>query len=301
MAKKKAPAKKKAAKPSTALARVPHVEIHDPSGLMAMPSPVGQLGELATVGALGLSEITLTDAEEAVLAKPIDESEILIKPDGTPYLPWAAYSRWFSAAFGRVGWSLVPAGKPNKTDNLIVVPYMLYIHGKPVAFAWGEQDYFADNKRQSFGDAIESTQGSGLRRCAKRLGVALDLWDKAYLARWKAAHCLTVKVERRGEMKTEWRRKVDPPLPGESRSRQPPQAEVERTMESSQLDTITPVQGERMWSIARKAGRSDADVALWLKKVYKVKATEQILQKDYTAIVKQLEARGPLPMPGDGQ
>lgn len=69
---------------------------------------------------------------------------------------------------------------------------------------------------------------------------------------------------------------------------------------SSQLK-ITPAQRKRLVEIARRAGRPDADVALWLKKVYGAASSADVLQQDYAAICRVLEGRGALPMPGDGE
>lgn len=184
--------KKHAAKPSTALARrAPVVRIEDPKGLLPVhQSPVGQLGELATVGALGLAELKLTKEEDAILAEPVNPADVMLKPKvkgGPPeiaYLPHIVYTRWFHRAFGRTGWACVPTAQPKKVNNLILVPYLLYVHGVPVAAATGEQEYFETNAQQTYGDVIESTVASALRRFAKRLGVGLELWDK----RWLEAH-----------------------------------------------------------------------------------------------------------------
>lgn len=316
-------AKKKTAAPkkSTALAvRKPQaIQI---TGLPpAQMTPVGQLGELATVGALGLAEIKLTDAEEAALSVAVNTADVLIKPDGVPYLPHIAYTRWFNAAFGRTGWSIVPTARPAKTGNLITVPYLLYIHGVPVAAAMGEQDYHDDNKRQTFGDAVEATVASALRRCAKRLGVGLEMWDKAYLQRFKDEHCIPVKVDRRGEMKTEWRRKVDPPLPGEQGGRKAAREDAPDRYRDADLtaptwqpsapnvvmdpkgdEKITNEQRKRLTDIAERAGRPAAEVTLWLKQRFGAAGgTKDVKRKDYAEVCRLLEARGPLTMPGDGQ
>ena len=140
-------AKKQAAKPSTALAVRPKkakaatVTIEDPKGLMVPQTPVGQLGELATVGALGLAEIKLTDAEEAVLARPVNPADILVRDGNIAYLPHIVYTRWFNQAFGRTGWAIVPTATPKKIDKVLLVPFLLYIHGVPVAAATGEHEY----------------------------------------------------------------------------------------------------------------------------------------------------------------
>lgn len=208
-------------------ARVPKPAAVEPAVVeAAMPAEPHILTEDVVLGALGLVELKLTAAEEAVLSRPIDPGEILIKPSGQPYLSHPTYTRWFNEAFGRLGWSLVPRSKPQQEGDAVVQGYVLYIHGKPVAFAWGEQPYKpGGNKDQTYGDALEATVASALRRCAKRLGVGLEMWDKGYLARWQDEHAIMVSVERKdwrtGKMETkrEWRRKIDPPLRGELRGR----------------------------------------------------------------------------------
>lgn len=293
-------AKKKTAprKASTALAVVPK----KPAvvKITGMPSaemtPIGQLGELATVGALGLAELKLTAAEEKILAEPVDPRMVAFKPkkhDGPPeipYLPHIVYTRWFSRAFGRTGWALVPTSKPLKVEKLIMVTYVLFVHGIPVAQATGEHEYYESNKQQTYGDVIESTNASALRRCAKRLGVGLELWDKD----WLHAHGFDrpQKVGGRsvasdvGYVDAEPVRPVSGPFDDEPIHSNP---------------TITRQQQDRMIKIAEKAGRQPAEVRMWLKARWGVKQSADLLQKDYAEACRQLEARGPLPMPGDGQ
>src|SRR3990167_5946168 len=81
----------------------------------------------------------------------------------------------------------ITGGKPpipperGQGQQTITCPYVLHIHGKPVAFAMGEQEYYDSNEQQTYGDALESTVASALRRCAKRLGVGLELWGQDFL------------------------------------------------------------------------------------------------------------------------
>lgn len=302
-------AKKKTAAKATALAvrpkraqkrpAAPVVTISDPQGLMVAQSPVGQLGELATVGALGLAELKLTEREESILSKAVEPSLVQFKPkkkDGPPeipYLPHIVYTRWFNEAFGRTGWSIVPTALPKKVDNLILVPYLLYIHGIPVAAATGEQEYYESNKQQTYGDVIESTVASALRRCAKRLGVGLEMWDKA----WLAVHAIPPHL--RGQRRQE-SRQVAAPDSGVW------DAEVVAEREAagrpaSAVEVITKEQWKRLGSIAEKMGRNQAEVNLWLKKTYGVKDLKTIDRKHYAEIVRVLESRSALPLPGDGE
>lgn len=273
-AKKKA-APKRAAK-STALVvrkRADVVRIEDPKGFLPVQTPVGQLGELATVGALGLAEVKLTEREEAILSEPVNPADILVRDGGISYLPHIVYTRWFNRAFGRTGWAIVPTAAPKKADRLVIVPYLLYVHGVPVAAATGEHEYQETNARQTYGDVIESTVASALRRCAKRLGVGLEMWDKA----WLSAN--TGGGGRKPAAVAQRREPVPPVVPAASSG------------------VITAKQWERLKEISTRAGRDDAEVKAWLKARYG--ALTEIGQQHYAAICTALEARGDLVFPGD--
>lgn len=286
--KAKKPAAKKA---STAIAvrpkKAPTVTIEDPQGLMkGSLVPVGQLGELATVGALGLAELKLTEKEESVLARPVNPQDILVRDAGIAYLPHIVYTRWFGEAFGRTGWSIVPTSRPQRVGNVVLIPYLLYVHGIPVAAATGEHEYHETNSRQTYGDVIESTVACALRRCAKRLGVGLEMWDKAWLQ---------ANVGKQPKEKPAQRQTV--------RSEEFVDASAREV--SSQLENpagvITAEQRKRLATIVERVARPAAEVSAWLKARYGVASSKDIKQTDYKAICQQLEARGALVFPGDGE
>lgn len=264
------------------------------------------------LGGFGLVELKLTPEEEAVLAEPVPLDQILIKPTGAVYLSHPSYTRWFNRAFGRTGWALVPAAKPVKADNCVVCPYVMYVHGKPVAFAQGEQEYFANNRDQSYGDALESTVASALRRCSKRLGVGLELWDRAWTNAYLDEHAVHVKVivknkrEQTEEERWQWRRKTDAPFWNEVGSRAPRQesrgkAPAPATKEErvgtnpAAAEKITQAQRQRLFVISRNSGRTDEEIKAWLKRRYSVTGTEQITRRDYDAICTAIESPADLP------
>jgi hypothetical protein len=192
--------------------------------IQAEPVPERTLTEGTHLGELGLVRVDLTPEQEKILDEPVPEHLVRVKPDGSVYLPHAHYTRWFNRAFGRGGWAVVPVGLPAMVSRTVVCPYVLYINGKPAAFAQGEQEYFEGNRNQSYGDALESTVASALRRCSKRLGVALELWDREWGDAWRRTHAIAVKVtavRKDGTKypKTQWRLPTDPPLPFEQRGR----------------------------------------------------------------------------------
>ena len=276
----------------------------------AAPADQGVLGEEAALGALGLIEIKLTAKEEAVLARSVPVEQVLIKPTGQPYLSHPTYTKWFNDAFGRLGWAIVPRAKPRYADTTqgdsprgtISCPYVLYIHGKPAAFAMGEQEYHESNKEQTYGDAYEATVASALRRCAKRLGVGLELWDKTWLQTFIDKNC--VKVWCGEEKKPRWRRRIDPPFWNERTARgQEEQTKVRHEArrppaaghDGSGNQKITmgtrdkPGQVQRLWVIIRNSGRAELAVREWLKGRYGYESTQDILRKDYEEICRLIE------------
>lgn len=292
--------------------------------------PAGTLRDYSTLteetalGALGLVEIKLTEKEEAVLARPVRVEDVRMKPTGQPYVSHPTYTKWFNDAFGRMGWTLVPKSKPARDGNMIMIPYILYIHGQPAAFAWGEHEYYEANKEQSYGDVIESTYASGLRRCAKRLGVGLELWDREWLDAYIAAHCVRVAVivkDRGSREKTKkyvWRRKVDPPAWNEVGAAAPDQVEddgdarveqsqrrqgapAERSAPPAHVDNtrgepIAEPQRRRLYAIIKNSGRNENVVKAWMKTRYGYDGTRDVLRSTYDDICAAIEAAGSLPL-----
>lgn len=314
--KKKTPARRSA---STAIAkvvakpraRVTAITVNDPHQMLA-PERAGVLGDEAAVGILGQVEIRLSEAEELILSEAVNLDDVRMKPSGQPYLSHPTYTRWFNRAFGRLGWAIVPQSKPIRSTSgkkvSVVCPYMLYIHGNPAAFANGEQEYFEDSFEQTYGDALEATVASALRRCAKRLGVGAELWDKVWLADYIAAHCVQVNVRKRnGDVVPQWRRKIDPPLPfevgagGRAPRHAPPEAAVTSPGPASGDEPISKEQRQRLGRAIKNSGRNEAEVSMWLKARYGVSSGEGIKRRDYDTICDQIAVRGVLPMPGDGE
>jgi hypothetical protein len=298
MAKRKRPAAKPA-KRSTALVRRKPVVVL-PGEVISSPGSNGHNiaadGSLQ-LGALGLTELKLTPKEERVLARQVDPALVqwrASKRDGPadiPYLPHHVYTRWFNEAFGRMGWNLVPVGKPIKTDtNVVLLPYVLHVHKVPVAFAWGEQEYFErkasgeENRSQSYGDVIESTVASALRRCAKHLGVGLELWDKLWVSGIKN------RSGRRASPSTPEARR-DAPHASHNKDEQP--ITKARMVDGKRV----PGQRERLWVIIRNSGRPETEVRMWLKARFEVDSTNDIKRKDYDYICKAIEHPGPLQLP----
>lgn len=306
---------------STALARRKPAAAARQTGVevvttLAPPAPDEASRNLLTsdiaLGELGLVEIKLTVEEERILARPVNPADILIKPTGAPYLSHPVYTRWLNEAFGRTGWALVPASKPIVQDKTVVQPFVLYIHGQPAAFAMGEQEYFESNRDQTYGDALESTVASGLRRCCKRLGIGLELWDRAYTEEWKHEHAVAVSVQ--GKDKKQWRRRRDRPFWNEVRGgRQDQGSEIrdrdERPAGGTEAparqarppahhaasgEPITQGQRQRLYVIVQNSGRSEQEVSEYLQRRYGVASSKDLKRSDYEAVCAAIESPAPL-------
>lgn len=273
--------------------------------------------EQVQLGGAGLVELKLTDAEEMVLAKPVDLGEMRMKPTGQPYLSHPTYTRWFNQAFGRLGWMLLPADAPATTPRGVIMPFYLLIHGHAVAKAWGEQDYFETNRDQSYGDALEACFASALRRLAKRLGVGLELWDKPWLEQYVREHCIKVKCssEKRG-VSYVWRRKIDPPFWNETgvASHDDHEPDVEPAQRHSAPAPATssssserpaghnpqaglPIsekQVKRYHAIVGHSHRGEQIVKEWLERVWGYTSSKDIERRDYDRICSAIEGPGQL-------
>jgi hypothetical protein len=291
------------------------------------------LTEEVQLGALGLVEVKLTAAEESILNEPVNLADVRMKPSGQPYLSHPTYTKWFNRAFGRLGWTMRPVAKPTTNGNSVVMPYVLLIHGQPAAFAFGEQDYFADrgNREQTFGDAMEATTASAMRRCAKRLGIGLELWDRVWLDAYVHEHCVQVNViERRKDNHTgqwgekavkRWRRKCDAPFDREvgtvaqhavdghavdddeyehtqrrSSSAPPAGSAPPRAAGSNAKsgDVITAPQVRRYHAILTNSGRIEQVVQDWLLTKWGYSSSKDIRRGDYDAICRAVEGIGTL-------
>jgi len=127
-----------------------------------------------------------------ILMKPLDADDIEIKPDGLLYLPEIKYRRILNKAFGPGGWGLAPRSEHSISPKNISREYALVCKGRFVSTARGEQAYFdADN----LATASEGCKSNALMRCCKDLGIASELWDPAFIRKFKKQYCEEMFVE----------------------------------------------------------------------------------------------------------
>jgi hypothetical protein len=156
------------------------------------------------------------------------------------------------------------------------------IGGVPRIYVWGEQYFAASNKQMTYGDALEGCKSNAILRAGKELGIAREMWSKGHLADLKS------RLLGQGE--------GDPQRMRSTRSsgRQQPEAPPANHHAQSG-EKITDKQRQRLWVITRNSGRSDEEVAGWLRKRYQLQDSREITRRDYDAICRAIEAQGDLP------
>lgn len=283
------------------------------------------LRDEVNISTVGLTEVALTEQENAVLNEAAKLEDIRVKPSGQAYLSHPTYTKWFNRAFGRLGWMIVPSAKPTRTDKGVAQAFLFYIHGKPAVIVTGEQDYHENNREQSYADALEGCVGSALRRTAKRLGVGLELWDRPFLDAYMHEHCVMVRVPKRvrdhgtGKWSTkvvnQWRRRVDAPFPDElkpgdkasearvdeeegvepaQRRQSAPPSERPAGYNAKAGEPISDAQLRRFHTIVTNSGRQPEVVKRWLLDVWKYDTSKDISRGNYDAICKAVEGDGKL-------
>ncbi|KAK4099484.1 Mgm101p-domain-containing protein [Parathielavia hyrcaniae] len=140
----------------------------------------------------GLSTTPFSPETAAVLMQPLDALDIEIKPDGIIYLPEIKYRRILNKAFGPGGWGLAPRGELVVGEKVVTREYALVVHGRFIAQARGECQYFSEETIPTAGEGCKS---NALLRCCKDLGIASELWDPRFIREFKKKNCQEIWVE----------------------------------------------------------------------------------------------------------
>jgi len=148
--------------------------------------------------------VTLTDEEQAKLYAPVIEKDVEVRPDGLVYLPWMEYLTRLKSVFG-MEWAMIPHGQPRLEDNRIYWGFYLIIRGHLAGYSIGEQEYQANNRTMSYGDAIEGSKSNALMRLCKGIGISLELWKPSFVKEWKRKYAESYHDTRRN--RTLWRKK----------------------------------------------------------------------------------------------
>jgi len=99
---------------------------------------------------------------------------------------------------------MIPRGQHTLMAKNLSREYALYCHGRFVAQARGEQDFYGDN----IATAAEGVKSNAVMRCCKDLGVASELWDPAFIKEFKRDFCHSVYATHAstGQKKMIWKR-----------------------------------------------------------------------------------------------
>ncbi|KAI8995158.1 mitochondrial genome maintenance MGM101, partial [Gaertneriomyces semiglobifer] len=146
-----------------------------------------------------------------ILQMPVNEEDVEMKPDGLIYLPEIKYRRILNQAFGPGGWGMIPHGPHSIENKRLSREYALYCLGRFVAQARGAHDFNGDESKLPI--ATEAAKSNALMRCCKDLGVASELWDPVFIAKFRKRYCQQEWVQdNSGRKKYIWMR-IDRPLP----------------------------------------------------------------------------------------
>ena len=120
----------------------------------------------------------------------------------------------------------MPRGPFSMHENTMTREYAMYVDGRFVSQAVGEQEYIPNNPNMTYATASEGVRSNAVMRCCKDIGVASELWDPVFIHAWKAKHAVEVTVNGRKK----WRRKDREPFWGEAgappkKAETPPQRE----------------------------------------------------------------------------
>lgn len=287
--------KKKAPKKSSALVKRERplaLTIRDSHGLM--PQQATGIGHVLAsepmMTASFIGTMKLNDKQIRALRRPVEDGEVEWRPlreGGPPAIPYLSHNGYrdrLDAAFGLGGWGMAPVGVPKEKDGVVYVPFGLVVGGVPRIYAWGEQSYHPNNKQMTYGDALEGAKSNAITRCGKELGIARDLWNRPYIE--------ALKRRVLGGGRTQRHQQDEPHESSRQREETRPPAQ---SRSGDEQEPISLQQRERLFKIAKAAGRTKVEVTSWVKATYKVESTGQIQRKDYDAICTAIEKRGPLP------
>ena len=135
-------------------------------------------GDRRDVHDLGVSVnyLMLSADQREILEAPMPIEDLDIKPTGEVYASQIQYRRRLNKAFGPGAWSLREESEPKIDKNQVIQKWSLWAQGIYIGVAWGSQDYYPNNSRMNWTDAIESAKSNAMTRCCKDLGIASECW-----------------------------------------------------------------------------------------------------------------------------
>src|SRR5258708_14290766 len=98
------------------------------------------------------------DAIIDILAEPIDDSLVDVRPDGLIFVSHPHYRDRLDRAFGPGGWVLIPLDKPAIKDNRVVYWGFLKARGQYIGDAVGGAQYYPNNAQGSYDNSVEEAK-----------------------------------------------------------------------------------------------------------------------------------------------
>ncbi len=163
----------------------------------------------------GASTLELEKADQEKLFASFEMEQYEIRPDGHIYVPQALIRGRLNSVVGVGQWAIVllrdRVEQLNEKSYKLFYDGALLIRGKFVSRSTGEATYFTTNPNQSWASALESGKSDCMVRCVKDLGIALEVYQPAFVRKWQKEYAKRVWVQDRQERKVMWRRiDVDP-------------------------------------------------------------------------------------------
>jgi hypothetical protein len=262
--------------------------------MQSVPEETAQEAPTLTVQAnpyIGIASAPFSVEAAEILMSPIPDIDIEIRPDGLIYLPEIKYRRILNRAFGPGAWSLLPMDiTVSSNDNMLYYRGALFVHGRFVSEAIGEQQYYATNDRMSYATAAESAKSNCLTRCCKDLGIASELWDPSFVRQWISTYAVDVWTENvgsnpsdRGKKRRMWRKKDAPAIdifpwreePSAASSRTaPPKAAPAKTEPVLELELDRTTSGTERFNRAQTAAENPAIISIRQAKRFRAIANE---------------------------
>jgi hypothetical protein len=161
------------------------------------------------------STLKLTDKESKALLEPVKDEEVDIRPDGLIYYSHVYVRDRLNQIIGIGQWALIEHGTKMQ-GNAVFFSGSLYIRGKFVAKAMGEQDYHANNPKESYASAYEGAKSDCLVRCCKDLGIGKECWQRSWSSKWVQKYGVKVFVKKNDKTSVQWRHVDSQPFWNES-------------------------------------------------------------------------------------
>lgn len=172
-------------------------EIIEPPTTSATPAQakVDAIAALTMQAYAKASELKLTPEEDAALAADFPDEAFRPGASGDQqliYIEHAFLRDRLNDVIGRGAWAIVVRSKwteayKTSTGKDAVHVYsevMLMVRGCFVAEAVGEMDYYPNNPKTTYADAIEGSKTAAFRRLAKDFGIGLQAWKKGWCEGW---------------------------------------------------------------------------------------------------------------------